>query len=435
MNELRSAVLAVCPPVLAFTALLSLQPYQTWSAPIAWLLFGAVLSALVFAAVVALKPPVFDWLEAAGALLIALFLVYISLQKKTDGGHVPWIFVLPTLAALFVLDQTGRSRAMVWFAWMFSVSLLPGLLYWALSILGVPLSFDLIPTRNATMASAGVNLLLAPGAVFIESNRVALPWGGTLFRLCGMFDEPGTVGTIAAFTLAALRFRLNKFAGAICLIGGLASFSLAFLFLASVGFVVRACAMRSWRPIAALMMVLMASAVPLGFVGVSAKGPTNISAQGDGARSILPGDDYTIRQASLINNRSLPLMTALFERYKSSDWRTRIFGIASDASVVADGVSQHWTRILTNHGILGFVLLTLGCGLICLSTVRQPMGLFWPPLFFLLFAASAYQRPVVWLPYGLFVLMCGAALCRTQGDGARLTWGGQRAAARGRHER
>jgi hypothetical protein len=84
-----------------------------------------------------------------------------------------------------------------------------------------------------------------------------------------------------------------------------------------------------------------------------------------------------------------------------------------DASVIHGGVSQVWTRHLTNHGIFGAGLLFLGAAFICGAAVRQSAGaITWVLLFLTLFWLSFYQRPVIWLPYFTLILIAGLASAR-----------------------
>src|SRR5437588_2500197 len=133
-----------------------------------------------------------------------------------------------------------------------------------LAAAGVNLSFDAIPTRNATMAAASVKLLVENGVVFVESNRLTTDWGGTIFRLCGTFDEPGTVGTVAALVIAAFGFRLSDWRVSTAFVAGLCSFSLAFVTITAVGSVTFAAVTRRLTLLALLLPIMMSGYLSLG---------------------------------------------------------------------------------------------------------------------------------------------------------------------------
>jgi hypothetical protein len=117
-----------------------------------------------------------------------------------------------------------------------------------------------------------------------------------------------------------------------------------------------------------------------------------------------------LRQTEIVDNRTLPRMQGLLAQYWHSDWLTIVFGIASDASVVTDPLSQSWTRTLTNHGLLGTALLWTAGGVLSLSLWRGSATV---ALFLLLFWLSFSQRPVIWVPYALLILICGASAAQS----------------------
>ena len=147
-------------------------------------------------------PPGGQTLEWAGLILVSLFVVYITAQSKVSGGHTRWVGVLPTLWAASLLDQHGRRRAFGFFSGLFAASCVPGLVMLILAALGVPLDVRGHFTSESLFLS-DLDMLNRPGVIFIGSaNSVVLPWGGMLFRLCAMYDEPGMVGTVSGLLLA-----------------------------------------------------------------------------------------------------------------------------------------------------------------------------------------------------------------------------------------
>jgi hypothetical protein len=99
-------------------------------------------------------------------------------------------------------------------------------------------------------------------------------------------------------------------------------------------------------------------------------------------------------------------MKVLLVEYWGSNLGTILFGMGSDASVVRGGVSQVWTRHLTNHGIVGFGLLAIGFVAVAFALWRTSKYSPFVALLLLLFALSFYQRPVIWMPYTLLILFC-----------------------------
>lgn len=413
----------------AVTAWVSLNPYFFWGSSrpllVASLLAGAV-AAILYLQGVRHEP---RSVELAGVLLLSIFLVYLTALPRVNGGHIKWIFVLPTLWLLALLDDERRRRALAVFTTIFVVTLIPGLTVSLLAIADVPLTFGTIPAANSLMAERGTRMLVQPGTLFVESNSLVLPWGGVLFRLCGMYDEPGMVGTMAALLLAAHRYRLQEWRIGILYLAGLLSFSLAFAILTTFGLLARAALRTSLAALAPVIPVVAAVSLAAGVLPVPTPEGTvsNITvvegraAPAGGAvvdapqRKLIAGAE--LRQTGLLDNRSLPSMEALVSDYFSGGFRIWLFGIGSDASVARGGVSQTWKRLLTDYGAIGFTLLTVA--LILIGWSRFQVGpSSWVALFLALFALSIYQRPVVWMPYALLVLICGPAVAAAH-PGAR----------------
>lgn len=411
---------------LALSAWVSQLPYFFWLHRNAALIAAATAAGAAGAVALWLRRgKAFERREVLAALGLLVFLVYITAQRTVAGDHDLWIFIVPTVIALAAARPRERRLAYTTFEFIFILSLIPGLILSLLLIAGVPVTFWVREPPNPLFAATGIRMLEGIGAVLIESNSQGLPWGGVISRLCGMYDEPGMVGTIAALMLAVRGFEVKGWRSVLLWLAGILSLSLAFVILAVVGFAVRAVAIRRVQPLLLAAPVALTSLLILGIVTPAAgttatetAAATTTAPQGadSGERVKLRLDPKgsRVRQTTYINNRSLPEMDALVDRYLASDWKTIALGIASDASVVHGGVSAVWTRVLTNHGVLGLLLVAAVFGGYGLSAVRRA-PIVWPMILFLsCFALSFYQRPVIWLPYTLLVFFGGLAMLERQ---------------------
>jgi len=286
------------------------------------------------------------------------------------------------------------------------------------------------------MAQGGGYYLHAPGALLLSGNNLSLPWGGELYRLCAMYDEPGMVGTLSAFLLAGNRFRLKPLPFLIIFLGGLLSFSLAFIVMASIGFLFRLVQARSPLTLLPLAILGLFGLLVLGILKPSTTPPQPHEAVTAQVERITPQDaqateppasasaplpsasdamqppqpEQHLRQTEYINNRSLPEMDKLFARYLDADSRTLLFGLGADSSVVYGGVSQVVTRILTDFGLIGALLFALAMISLTLAITHSAKRRLWVLLFFALFALSIYQRPIVWMPYAFTMFICSSTL-------------------------
>lgn len=436
---------AMVAPLFALCAWVTLNPYFLWHSLRHMAIAGMVSGCLAIVALLLGDRPRRG--EVPGFILICLFVLYISMLPKVDGSTTRWYFVLPTLFALAVFSDQRRGKILQWFGWFFALSLIPGILASLCKIVGLPVQMDRLPLLNPTMAEAGGFYLHAPGALLLYGNHLSLPWGGELYRLCAVYDEPGMVGTLSAFLLAGNRFRLKPFPFFIIFIGGVLSFSLAFIVMASLGFLFRLVQTRSPLPLLPLAILGLFGLLVLGIlkptgpdlqpalaVATQARAmepnssmqeervtrlgkPASSSAVSTG--TAVPGapfavqqpePDQQLRQTQYINNRSLPEMDQLFAQFLNADTRSLLFGMGADSSVVHGGVSQVVTRILTDFGLIGALLFALAMISLSLAITHSAKRRLWVLLFFALFALSIYQRPIVWMPYAFTMFICSSTL-------------------------
>jgi hypothetical protein len=415
---------------LATAAWLSQLPYPFWPYWRYAMLAGALLTGAsgVLALWLRRREP-FEARDVFAGVCLAAFVSYITLQRTVAGDHSLWIFVLPTVLAIFVARDSERALAFSRFELLFIICLLPGVVYLLLMIAGVPLTFASRPAQNARFAAAGVRMLQLPGAVFLERNSQTLPWGGVISRLCGMYDEPGMVGTVAALLLAARGFEVRRWRGVLLYVSGLLSLSLAFVVLAALGFAARTVVTRRWTPLVLAMPVLLCGVFVLGWVTIpraqTAAPRVVVEAPGGSSEvEALQTRGTKVRQTDQIDNRSQPPMDQLFERYEGSGWTTIVFGIASNASSVYGGASSVWTRILVDHGLLGFVLLLAAFVAYGWSVLRRSGPSLAALVFLGAFALSFYQRPMLWVPYNLVLFFGAAAVLERAAAGRRRRDGG-----------
>lgn len=406
---------------LALMAFVSLNPYFMWGYQKLYYAIASSLLVMSFIGCYRLLSP--SRFQLALCAAFSLFLIYLSLLPKVEGTPTRWFFLIPYAVALLALSQENLRKTFDKFYWIFALSLIPGMLIWIWLVAGLPIELNHLTPPPGSERGSAVHYFEFPGAIFISSNAVILPSGGVMFRLCGIYDEPGTVGTIAALCLAATRFRLREARGAISLVAGILSFSLAFAVLTTLGFLGMAIAGR--RPklaLAALATILVGAVIFSGatFKHVPATAsnltiivPPSDSAPGKDTRTRSTPERFNLDYSSrlrprwVFDNRAEPEMRSLFEKYADSSLWTILFGIASNASIVYGRESAVWYSILTDYGLVGFVwlfflyfvpvLLLWRAGRLDMSVV----------VFCTLYLMSFYQRPVIWLPVQMLIYFAG----------------------------
>jgi hypothetical protein len=438
---------------LVFMAVVSLNPYFIWEHQKLYYAIATLILLVSYAG--CLRSLTLTRENLFLPVAFSLFLIYISILPKVHGGTTRWFFLIPFTVALLTVRQEELQKIFEKFYWVFALSLVPGIIVWICLVAGLPLEFQLLPPQNVLFAKAGVYYLQLPGVLFISSNVTLLPNGGLLARLCGPYDEPGTVGTVAALCLAATRFKFRDLRSVILLVAGLMSFSIAFATLTLIGCVATlVTARRSWLLVPALLCGVVGAFTLSGWHWYSTSSnvakirvivpaewynkrnqiilcisdhstPLQIenNAQSnteERAAQTAPDirsselrerfavcDEWRLRQQTVFDNRSTPEMDRLYASYVHSPVKTLLFGIASDASLVYGGTSSVWTSILTNYGIIGFAWLFL--------IFFAPLVQLWRKgelnlsilIFCALFVMSFYQRPVIWLPAQLLLYFVG----------------------------
>lgn len=102
--------------------------------------------------------------------------------------------------------------------------------------IGVELPYRIF--EGTVRADTGQFFYIYPGAIVLSSQVFATAWGGSLVRSSGIFIEPGHFGVICGLLSASSGFRFNTWKRRLILLGGLSTFSGAYLAILIVGLAV-----------------------------------------------------------------------------------------------------------------------------------------------------------------------------------------------------
>ena len=406
---------------LAFMAVVSVQPYFMWGYQ---KVYYAVATLIVLVSLAgSLRRLSLPRERLILCVAFSLFLIYLSLLPKVYGGVTRWFLLIPFVVALLSVRPDDLQQAFEKFYWFFALSLVPGILIWAWVVAGLPLEFRWMTPPSEIIQRGVIDYLERPGAVFLESNGIILPNGGVMFRLCGIYDEPNSVGTVAALCLAVTRFRLRDIRGVISFAAGIMSFSVAFSVLTVVGFIATAvAAKRPWLLLAALASAAVGALPVSGLTfGSDVKALTQITVVRPSAQAtsstpdeattyrelFAPPEGMRLRFAAEFDDRAQPKMRQLFADYARSSARTLLFGLASDASYVYSGGSSVWMQVLTNYGIVGFAWAFVLFFIPLVYLWRGGRLDVFAMIFCGLFLMSFYQRPIIWLPAEVLIYFAG----------------------------
>jgi hypothetical protein len=417
-DMLQRVSMAALQAGLALMAMVSLHPYLLWEGQKP--AYGIATFIILASLGVSFRRLSFTRQRLVLSIAFSLFLIYLSCLPKVHGGFTRWFLLIPFTVALIHLRSEHLRTVFNLFHWIFALSLVPGIALWLWAISGLPLELRFM-TPPVEITQRGVTEYLElPGAIFMLTNGIVLPNGGVLFRLCGMYDEPGTVGTIAALCLAATRFRIGHVKGAISFAAGLMSLSVAFSILTTLGLL--ATALHAKRPylLAAALLSLGTGLLPLSGFKFADPPPSNLTilsypsaqaaAGGEGTASrerFEPYPTWRLRNSEGLDNRAQPWMRRLLTDYAAAPVPSILFGIASDASLVLGWGSSVWYRVLTDFGIVGLAWL--------MFLFSYPLLVLWrerrldAPVMIAsaLFLMSFYQRPIIWLPAQFLIYLAG----------------------------
>lgn len=397
----RSYVFA--PIVLGLLGFLTLLPFTLWNhSKVVWGSTAVISAGILTARWVAQKPAPDRDLESFGVVLITAFLLYITILPKLDGSHTPWVAMIPPIWAIWLLTPSDRRGCHTTFALLFSASVIPSIALSLWMIAGGSVTFEAEAHPNFAMAAHGTRLLSHPMGHFIEGNTVALPSGGSLGRICGYFDEPGMVGTISALLLAAEGFRVNR-RSLIVMTAGLLSFSLAFIVIAALGFLVSTFVTRRVRRLLPLIPVALSALLALGVIPMQGDASADRISVREGDTTERSALNSRLRHETA-NNRSVKWLGELITEWKDGGPATVLFGLGSNAASVETPLYQGAPRLLTDFGLVGALLLVAGAACVAFSIWCKHAHAGSVFLFFAAYALSAYQQPFIWFTYAALIL-------------------------------
>jgi hypothetical protein len=162
------------------------------------------------------------FLAIAGSFIYFFFLHGIEGTFRISSA----IYVL-SLLLIFRTDKRVGARAFDMISYSFAAVVMVSLVFWVLWQLGLPLPSTSI-SYGAWKGDDGTTQI--DNFYFFVSQSQTL-----INRFYSVFDEPGVVGTLAAFILCGLRFDFSRRRTWIILAGGLFAWSLAFVVLFIAG--------------------------------------------------------------------------------------------------------------------------------------------------------------------------------------------------------
>jgi len=389
--------------VFAILALLFIDPYFLWDTyrngvfdKVKILIEIAFITALICKHILNnVKIP-------KGKLFVSVLLLVLWLQRMLPAivnGSITLLNILGSVAAtlilvfLFFLNDINIYRVYQIFTWLFAASLILGIVTWFLILFHGNIPYAYLAPVHPGKFDAGHFYQLYWGSVLWNPAPIPLP----ICRFCGIFDEPGTVGTIAALILASDRYRIRgNIKNVIILLGGIISFSTAFYVL-TVLFII----MSSFYKNKTLFVLLLSSFFIIYWVfvyGLTFENPVVLRLQ-----NALTIEDGQIKG----DNRTDDYFDEAFNRFKDSSMLTTIFGCGHSAtSKIPYANTYSYKLLIYDYGYLGF-FLTILLLLIIIKVYMPETPLPGTYIFVICFFSSIYQRPNIINLYYIIILLGG----------------------------
>ena len=368
----------------AIIGFLSIRPYFVWNTYLngALDIFRIIILGGTFLILL------FNLIVTSGKLKInkliiglALLLVYLY-QRSVQGVFNFAIGSIITIGIIFLfinLKEIQKKDVYLKFKTIFALSLISGVVVWFITTIGFDIPYSRLMTEHVGKSSLGIYYKNYFGSIFMDSVYDIF----LLKRMCGMFDEPGVIGTYSALILIVENFKIKgKWQNTLILIAGILSFSLAFWIMSVTFYILRSFKKGTINIIISIIVMVLAYLI---FLNINTENLYILGLQQRLAFSngFFMGDNRTESSFDVAYN--------LFLEGKDG---SRIFGNGLNAAANNLNMfgSYSYKMLIYDYGFLGFAMIIIW--LIFSVTLLYKRN--WECIILLLiFLLSIYQRPYI----------------------------------------
>lgn len=163
-------------------------------------------------------------IESNIAFAIPMIYLLVTILNKYEKTVVSLYSILAIF--LFLLAKREiRKKVFENYRRFLFLMCFAGIICWALYIVGIRFMAVEVPFYSKNIGGTYVNYYV---------SYLCTDLNTPLIRLCGLFNEPGYLGTVVAFFLCADDLKLDNWIDRIFLIAGILSFSLAFFVIIAI---------------------------------------------------------------------------------------------------------------------------------------------------------------------------------------------------------
>lgn len=328
------------------------------------------------------------------AALFTIQFLYRAFDTVDGSVEISVGTVVTTILCITFILMKDDERAWIFriFIIIFAITLIPGMIVSCCNLINISLPSTILQSAESIKVQSNLQYKQTFFSVILEN-----PWWGAGYRkLCGIYDEPGRVGTIAGMLLPALplksKLKLDKGISYIIILGGLMSLSLVFyvllvLFLSFT--LLEKKKMTSKK-------ILIGSVFLCGAIGIFYYlATTNEYFQNQIIRR------FTLEAIVTDNNRVSDAFESIYRPFLSSPnaW----LGVGNGNSVIKTVDAAGYQIIVYTFGIVGFALICLWvCFMGIMFSKKNKNAL----LMFAFFMLSFYQRGWIF-PFYHILILCG----------------------------
>ena len=379
--------------LMALDAFFSIGPYLIWESFMYYRIFDIFKMAIEIGAIslfiyIKKRRIRVEYFYFAGSF-IALYLFYVlDAYPGTLSIHVGTITKGLLILIFLISDRDTKKEVFCFFSLIFAISIIPGIIFDFLSIIGVSIPGNFIESTQEIKVVAGQHYKHYFGCVFREN----IYYSPRFKQLCGMLDEPGALGTTAALLLCGEKFELYKKKHLmIVLVGGMLTMSLAFyliIFIFIISHQIKD------KKISKKKLAIMAFFCALLIMLWN--------------NSIF--NEYIVRRLSFVklvnNNRTSDEFDYIYRSF-INDANSNIkllFGNGNDNPVFHSVDASSYKVIIYNMGVFGFLFIITWFVYWGLKFSKKRSD---PIILLVIFIISIYQRPWIMYLYSMVLLFGG----------------------------
>ncbi len=354
------------------------------------------------------KVPLSLVVASVGFVVLILYQMFFSgiVTHTAQPFNVAMILIHVGLMFFSLQDHISLQKVYIYSKKIFAITLIPAIIIFVLSLVGFPVPSVHLDADMGKLEAGQAYRLYMGLAVMLENASGELP------RLCGLFREPGFVGTLGALYLLGDKFNLKKWENAVILIACIFTFSVAFYVLLILGLLLKKVMASNTKRGLISGMVAVGLTVVGYFVFLALPLPASSPLAEVQERLVITEDGLAGD-----NRMTEEYAVAAYENWAESGTKNVLFGYGEDNRKVPGTNRTIWQKthsikeFIYNYGVLALVIMGLTFIFVTLIKYKGVKGIKKRYILVLLivFLLSIYQRYAVCKFFYLCVLLGGAS--------------------------